>query len=171
MEWCLRSTGTDIEKKERLLHRRITMIFIVSRMRLDDVPVSTRPRCLPNGLSMGRSSTELSVLLPVLGATSCCTSPWADPGLTAYDQAQDLWKIEHCNGEEAGRRLGSGNHCKNTDAGLPEIQALRQSEHQNKMVLLPDKLNVPILINHGLKQSRKLSQEGLSRSDDTLSDR
>jgi regulator of protease activity HflC (stomatin/prohibitin superfamily) len=35
-----------------------------------------------------------------------------------------------------------------------------------KMVLLPDKLNVPILINPGFDQPRTLSQEGLSRSDE-----
>jgi regulator of protease activity HflC (stomatin/prohibitin superfamily) len=40
-----------------------------------------------------------------------------------------------------------------------------------KMVLLPDKLNVPILINPGLEHSIKLSQEGLSRGDDTLTGR
>jgi hypothetical protein len=40
-----------------------------------------------------------------------------------------------------------------------------------KMVLLPDKLSGPILINLGLDQLRKLSQEGLSRGDDTLTGR
>jgi hypothetical protein len=79
---------------------------------MDDVPVSTRPRCLPDGLCMEQSSIELSVLLPVLGATNRCTSPWADPGLTAYDQTQEIWKIEHCDGEEATRRLCPGNYCK-----------------------------------------------------------
>jgi regulator of protease activity HflC (stomatin/prohibitin superfamily) len=40
-----------------------------------------------------------------------------------------------------------------------------------KMVLLPDKLNVPILINPGLDQPRTLSQEGLGRGNDILSSR
>jgi regulator of protease activity HflC (stomatin/prohibitin superfamily) len=40
-----------------------------------------------------------------------------------------------------------------------------------KMVLLPDKLNVPILINPGLDQPRTLSQEGLGRGNDMLSGR
>ena len=37
-----------------------------------------------------------------------------------------------------------------------------------KMVLLPDKLNVPILINPGFDQSRTLSQEGLGRGEEML---
>jgi hypothetical protein len=40
-----------------------------------------------------------------------------------------------------------------------------------KAALLPDKLNVPILINPGLEHSIKLSQEGLSRGGDTLTGR
>lgn len=40
-----------------------------------------------------------------------------------------------------------------------------------KMVLLPDKLNVPILINSGFDQSRTLPQEGLGRGEEMLSGR
>jgi len=37
-----------------------------------------------------------------------------------------------------------------------------------KMVLLPEKLNVPILINPGFDQSRTLQQEGVGRGEEML---
>jgi len=40
-----------------------------------------------------------------------------------------------------------------------------------KMVLLPDKLDVPILINPGSEQPRAFSQEGLGRGEEMLSGR